>query len=103
MWNHKRSSHSRGYGRQWQRLRQSILERDEYLCVSCLKRGILTPATDVDHITPKAKGGSDLPDNLQSLCSECHKDKTTRDNGGTPREGSSISGEPINPGDPWYV
>ena len=31
----------------------------------------------MDHITPKAKGGSDDEGNLQSLCKPCHEAKTT--------------------------
>jgi hypothetical protein len=33
-------------------------------------------AAHVDHITPKARGGSDLLDNLQTLCATCHQRKT---------------------------
>jgi 5-methylcytosine-specific restriction protein A len=35
-----------------------------------------TPATQVDHIKPKAKGGTDDDDNLQSICHDCHTEKT---------------------------
>ncbi|WP_345945876.1 HNH endonuclease [Psychrobacter sp. Ps4] len=37
------------------------------------------PATDVDHIINKAKGGSDEPSNLQSLCRKCHLSKTANE------------------------
>jgi 5-methylcytosine-specific restriction enzyme A len=30
----------------------------------------------VDHITSKAKGGSDDLENLQAICDDCHKAKT---------------------------
>jgi len=36
----------------------------------------LTEAKQVDHITPKAQGGTDDMDNLQSICVECHTTKT---------------------------
>lgn len=65
----------------WRKVRKQVLQRDNYLCVMCAKQGRITPATDVDHIIPVAKGGSNMPDNLQSLCHECHKIKTsTEDN-----------------------
>lgn len=37
---------------------------------------MLTVANHVDHITPKADGGSDDDCNLQSLCAPCHEAKT---------------------------
>jgi 5-methylcytosine-specific restriction protein A len=33
-------------------------------------------ATHVDHIKPKAHGGTDDDDNLESLCAACHRAKT---------------------------
>jgi len=66
----------RGYGYKWKKVRGQALERDSYLCQSCLKQGIVTRATDVDHILNKAQGGTDDLDNLQSLCNPCHKRKT---------------------------
>ena len=101
-WESNKTSSERGYGYQWQKLRKNILARDDYLCVMCLQRGILTPATDVDHIVQKADGGTDDWDNLQSLCKDCHKDKTVRDNGGIPRTGCSLTGEPVDSNDPWF-
>ena len=80
MWQHyKGSSKSRGYGYAWNKLRLKALERDKHLCQMCLKRGIFTTATDVDHIVPLAQGGSDEMENLQSLCHECHKQKTCQE------------------------
>ena len=70
------SRHERGYGSAWVRLREVILRRDLYLCQPCQKAGRTTPATAVDHIRPKASGGSDEAGNLQAICRECHADKT---------------------------
>lgn len=66
----------RGYGHSWRKVRKQALERDQYLCQECLKHGIATLATDVDHIINKAQGGTDELNNLQSLCNPCHKNKT---------------------------
>ena len=80
MWqSYKGSSKSRGYGYAWSKLRLKALERDRHLCQMCLKRGVYTTATDVDHIVPLAQGGSDAMENLQSLCHECHKQKTCQE------------------------
>ncbi len=76
-WDHgRRTTTSRGYGYQWQRLRKQILVRDSYLCQPCRRRGVLRQATEVDHIKPKAQGGQDNEENLQSICKACHQSKT---------------------------
>ena len=69
----------RGYGSSWQKLRAFVLS-NEPLCRECMGRGEIVPATDVDHIVPRSRGGSDDEANLQSLCHACHSRKTaTRD------------------------
>ncbi|MFE3839467.1 HNH endonuclease [Pseudogemmobacter sonorensis] len=79
-WKHdKRSRHERGYGTAWDKLRPVILTRDKHLCQPCLKEGRITPAHTVDHITPKAQGGTDNPGNLQAICVPCHTAKTERE------------------------
>ncbi len=57
-------------------------------------------AEEVDHIVRLADGGTDHPSNLQSLCEDCHKEKTAAENGARPR-GCDVSGMPIDPGHPW--
>lgn len=71
--------HERGYGSKWVKLREVVLKRDMRLCQPCLTTGRPTTATEVDHIKPKAKGGTDDPDNLQAICGECHRAKTERE------------------------
>lgn len=75
-WKHTKSRHERGYDAKWYKLRARIMERDEHLCQTCLKDNIYTPASQVDHITPKFKGGTDDPSNLQAICKKCHDKKT---------------------------
>jgi 5-methylcytosine-specific restriction enzyme A len=76
------SRHDRGYGSEWTKLREEVLRRDKYLCQQCLRDGHVTPLCvrpydhAVDHIKGKANGGTDDLDNLQSLCSGCHDNKT---------------------------
>jgi 5-methylcytosine-specific restriction endonuclease McrA len=74
-----RSRHERGYGWQWTKTRAIILARDNGLCQPCLANGRPTPATEVDHISPKHKGGTDDHDNLQAICDQCHTAKTERE------------------------
>lgn len=69
----RESPSRRGYGRRWERLRAMILNQ-EPLCRECGE-----PATDVDHIVPRALGGTDAAENLQPLCHACHSRKTGRE------------------------
>jgi len=73
------SRHQRGYGSAWEKLRERILQRDGYLCLTCLGEGTYTPANIVDHVVPKAHGGTDDPSNLASICSAHHKVKTANE------------------------
>lgn len=74
------SSAQRGYGYRWRKLRERVLERDKYICQceECKRTGRIKVANDVDHIIPKAKGGTDNLNNLRAINSECHKAKTSR-------------------------
>ena len=76
-WHHSTESrHARGYDSRWVKTRARILERDMHLCQVCLAQGRATPATEVDHVTPKSLGGTDEPENLSAICSPCHQAKT---------------------------
>ena len=79
----KVSRHLRGYGSEWSKLRLQILERDSYLCQTCMRANRVTPANTVDHIKPKAQKGTDDPINLESICDPCHKVKTAKETGKT--------------------
>ena len=81
-WKHEGSRHERGYGTAWDKIRKQIMQRDGYLCQPCRRQGRPTPAKAVDHITPKAKDGTDDPDNLQAICNDCHKAKTKAETSG---------------------
>ena len=62
----------------WQKCRETVLRRDRYLCVECLKKGIYTPAWTVHHITHLTPENVDDPNvtldpkNLESVCLNCH-------------------------------
>lgn len=57
------------------RIRFLVLQRDEFVCQLC-GRGVRDGATlEVDHIHPRARGGSNTMDNLQTLCWECNRGK----------------------------
>jgi 5-methylcytosine-specific restriction protein A len=93
-WDSKKTRQQRGYGRQHERIREELI-RDVILCEECMRKGIVTVGTHADHIVPKASGGSDDRENYQLLCAPCHKEKTIRENGGTPRPTFGLDGWPI--------
>jgi 5-methylcytosine-specific restriction enzyme A len=99
MW-HKTSSHSRGYGAAWRKLRQAILLRDGYICrcPECARTGAVRLATEVDHIVAKADGGTDDPSNLRSVNGECHKAITQHARGATVRKQVGVDGWPVGGG-----
>jgi 5-methylcytosine-specific restriction endonuclease McrA len=74
-----------------QRLRADVFVRDKFTCVVCGWKPQTIPAhydgryavpewsadrhLQVDHRTPRAKGGTNHPDNLQTMCSDCNTRK----------------------------
>ena len=58
---------ARGLGYRYQRKRARILARDGAVCWRCGQ-----PATTVDHIIPRARGGTDDDDNLRAACARCN-------------------------------
>ncbi|MBB1308547.1 HNH endonuclease [Pseudoalteromonas sp. SR41-8] len=70
-------------GRVWQRTREFIFHRDNFLCQICKAKGVLTSVElhgayhgICDHIVPISQGGDDKIDNLQTICQSCDKEKT---------------------------
>jgi len=55
----------------WKKLRREILYRDGYRCLRCDKR-FTADRLSVHHLKPKLEGGPDSPENLVTLCKECH-------------------------------
>lgn len=71
------SRHQRDYGSAWVKRRARILERDAGLCQPCLREGVTTPGcNEVDHVIPRAEGGTEDDGNLQAICRPCHQAKT---------------------------
>lgn len=62
----------------WQSVREFVMSRDARLCQDCLKKGKITTAEEVHHIVEITHDNITdpsitlNPDNLVSLCRECH-------------------------------
>lgn len=91
----RQSRHERGYGREWKLVRDWVMARDKYICRVCYDEGHVTPATAVDHIVPKVKGGMDNPENLQAICDECHTKKTLSETGKKRKPKIGVDGWPV--------
>lgn len=57
------------------RLRKEVLRRDGNRCVQCGN----TNRLEVDHIINIANGGTHNLDNLQTLCADCHREKSQQE------------------------
>ena len=57
----------------WAAYREAILELDGWRCVYCGE-----PAETVDHVVPRAKGGTNHPHNLAAACELCNAAKGDR-------------------------
>lgn len=95
----KESRQARGYGRQWELIREQVMRRDFGLCQCDQCRGKLPPtiATEVDHIIPKSQGGTDAMDNLRAVAHECHVRITAEQQGKThlPKRQFGVDGYPL--------
>lgn len=62
------------------KLRKSILERDNYTCKKCGNSTYNEPnlLLEVDHIIPISKGGKTIESNLQTLCWKCNRSKSNK-------------------------
>lgn len=56
----------------WNIMREIILKRDKMRCLRCDKKFRYARNLSVHHIKPRAEGGGDNPENLCTLCNECH-------------------------------
>jgi 5-methylcytosine-specific restriction protein A len=73
-WEGHGSAAARGYGSAWRDRRKAQLARKPWC--ACGSR-----ATEVDHLIPKAEGGTDHERNLVSRCTPCHQAKSSSEGG----------------------
>lgn len=56
----------------WKKRKIQVFERDKYKCVICGS----ARSIECDHITNRSQGGDSSMENLQTLCRDCHYNKT---------------------------
>ena len=85
----RESAARRGYDRTWRRVRAQFLTKHPACCgtlPATVPGGIGSrcdrPATEVDHVTALADGGTHAWSNLQPFCKSCHSRKTAAENRG---------------------
>jgi hypothetical protein len=61
-----------------QRVRFEVFARDGYQCGYCGAPGTDDAQLTVDHVVPRAAGGTDKPTNLLTACSPCNNGKADR-------------------------
>ena len=76
--------------------RRGVLRRDGFRCGYCSK-----PASTIDHIMPRSRGGADSWENLAACCLRCNNIKSNK----TPQEmGWELRITPMQPrGGQWVV
>lgn len=59
-------------------VKEALLLVQRFCCFYCMK-GVTLPEATVDHVVPKAKGGTDAVTNLVVSCESCNRRKGTTD------------------------
>ena len=70
----ERKSRAKSRRKSKRKKRQAIIDQQEGKCQVC-KQEITIDFMHIDHITPRSKGGTDMPENLQGLCPPCNINK----------------------------
>jgi hypothetical protein len=58
------------------KLRWAILRRDNFQCRYCGATAQAGAVLEVDHVTPRSRGGRDVPQNLVTACESCNSGKS---------------------------
>ena len=87
----------------WGRIRKQQLLAHP-LCKFCLDRGLVEPATLVDHVVPHQGDVTKFwTGKLQSLCKVCHDTAKREIEVYGFRRDVGLDGQPLDPRHPWYT
>lgn len=86
-------SRARTSTREWLNLKRVAKRELQYCCGKC---GAEPPVVtlELDHIVPHSEGGEDALENVQWLCTACHKRKTGREAGRGRRRRAALGTHP---------
>lgn len=56
----------------WWSLSKEVTKRDNGMCVPCKAKGIFTKGSEVHHIIPLSRGGTNTLANTMLVCDGCH-------------------------------
>lgn len=63
------------YGDNWKDIAAQVKRRDEYTCQKCGRQfPPFSSFLHVHHILELSRGGNNTPENLTTLCRDCHTD-----------------------------
>lgn len=80
----KGKQNSKLYSTAFWKKKRAIQLSKQPLCASCLLQGKIVQAEAIDHVFPHRRDNDKFRNNLfQSLCVECHTNKTLEENKGT--------------------
>lgn len=65
-------------GQAWEKRRQQVIARDGAVCAYCGKQDLEGADLTVDHVVPKALGGTDALDNCIISCRRCNIQKSDK-------------------------
>ena len=68
----------------WGKVRRLVMARDAHRCQIRIPGVCSIDATEVDHIRPRAVGGTDDLDNLRAVCHRCHVSRGMTESGRSP-------------------
>jgi 5-methylcytosine-specific restriction endonuclease McrA len=77
----------------WPKIRAKVMKRDGGRCRLCG-----APASSVDHIVARYRGGTDDESNLRAICTRCHNTKTAADARAARQTAPRKRGVPSHPG-----
>jgi 5-methylcytosine-specific restriction enzyme A len=69
---------SKAYSGRWASIARKVLQRDGFICQLAFPGICKRRASQADHITAVAEGGTNELDNLRAVCPPCHRRRSAQ-------------------------